>query len=104
MAEFVRTMKEWQRMCDSIKSCVHCPLYNEDEWAHTLCSEGGILSAKPEVVETVVAKWAAEHQEPVYPTWVEWLVERFGYDLREIMYNPIPTSIAEKLGIEPKEG
>ena len=64
-------------------------------------------------------QWAAEHPEPVYPTWGEWFVERG--DLTEnwqelkvenkyggkcvigMFYQPIPTDIAQKLGIEPKE-
>ena len=49
-------------------------------------------------------EWAEEHPEPVYPTWGTWLSEKYDYDLREIMYTPILADIAEKLGIEPKEG
>jgi hypothetical protein len=65
--------------------------------------------------------WAAEHPEPVYPTWCEWLVDKgvvnvarmpvdySGGIVTEIkpsgkMYEHIPADIAEKLGIEPKEG
>jgi hypothetical protein len=54
--------------------------------------------------EKRVMSWAAEHPKPVYPTWGTWLAEKFGYDLREIMYEPVPADIAQKLGIEPKEG
>lgn len=67
MADFLQTMKDWQRMCDTIKSCKDCPMY-EDGWTYVLCSEGGISSARPEVAEGIVTKWAAEHQV-VYPTW-----------------------------------
>ena len=57
-------------------------------------------------------EWAAEHPEPVYPTWAEFLHEAFCEKypmpyrggaawyafLRE---TPIPADIAQKLGIEP---
>jgi hypothetical protein len=64
-----------------------------------------------------IAQWAAEHTEPVYPTWGEYLVsinalyERWDdhvnyYDSVEYavkaMRKPIPADIAEKLGIQPK--
>jgi hypothetical protein len=66
--------------------------------------------------------WAAEHPEPVYPTWVEWLktegvipymkglVVVRGDDgnfhdgrvnITEKMLDHIPDDIAEKLGLEP---
>ena len=62
--------------------------------------------------------WAAEHPEPVYPTWGDWLAEqgvlvcdvsypnkRYWYAInKQKIEQPIPTDIAEKLGIEPKEG
>jgi hypothetical protein len=67
-----------------------------------------------------VAAWAAEHPEPVYPTFGEWLekqgivklvncdrYEKDGrkvYMLLESVENQIPDNIAQKLGIEPKEG
>ena len=93
-------------------------------------------------VEKNVTAWAAEHPEPVYPTWGEWL-ESFGVvevtkakdriitvpqypTWYEYLFNvtrgenkwpvddhefcrwldttPIPDDIAQKLGIEPKEG
>ena len=69
-------------------------------------------------VESVVTKWAAEHPEPVYPTWLEWL-QSLGYGIAyydesvnppgwvfsfEVAERPIPADIAQKLGIEPKEG
>ena len=73
MAEFVQMMKDWSRMCLSFKSCGDCPMMDEDGRAHILCSEGGIRSAVPEVQEDVIIKWAAEHPEPVYPAWRDWL-------------------------------
>jgi hypothetical protein len=77
-------------------------------------------------IEQTVAAWAAEHPEPVYPTWEEWLVAngimepdnvrlngnyRFYYNGKPVynipspkMFDPIPADLAQKLGIEPKEG
>lgn len=48
-------------------------------------------------------------QEPVYPTWIDVLIlygvtDETGYNYLDSAYNPIPADIAEKLGIEPKEG
>lgn len=111
MAEFVQMIKDWSRMCLSFKSCGDCPMMDEDGRAHILCSEGGIRSAVPEVQEDVIIKWAAEHPEPVYPTWVEFLK---AYETGEpksdfdFVYwmgtTSIPADIAQKLGIQPKEG
>lgn len=119
MADFVQTMNDWKRMCASFNYCEECPMEYEDEWASVLCSEGGIASAKPEIAERVIAKWAEEHLEPVYPTWGEWFVSRGMLpekwdDLTSaymnvgcvptLIHSHIPADIAEKLGIEPKEG
>jgi hypothetical protein len=85
-------------------------MQKEDGWTYVLCSEGGISSARPEVAEKVIAKWAAENPEPVYPTWVEWLAANKVivpielWDAFKVSSQPIPADIAEKLGIEPKEG
>lgn len=109
MAEFVQTMKNWRRMCLSYKSCDDCPMMDADGWAHILCSEGGIQTAVPEIQETVIEKWAAEHPEPVYPTWADWF-RQSGIApcnqscFHEWLLEPIPADIAQKLGIEPKEG
>lgn len=64
-------------------------------------------------VEKNVTAWAAEHPEPVYPTWEEWLITQgvikenpnggVGYPMPKLL-EPIPADIAQKLGIEPKEG
>jgi hypothetical protein len=66
-------------------------------------------------LEKALLSWAAEHPEPVYPTWVEYLVE-IGVIPHKIrlktadalmdthMLKPIFADIAQKLGIKPKEG
>lgn len=107
MADFVQTMKDWRRMCKSYTQCGACPLYKYDPGKcgraveHT---EQLLDKLNYSIVEDTVNKWAAEHPEPVYPTWGTWLAEKYDFDLREIMYAPIPADIAQKLGIEPKEG
>ena len=111
MAEFVQTMNDWKRMCLSYKSCSDCPMMDEDGCAHVLCSEGGIQSAVPEIQEAVIEKWAAEHPEPVYPTWWSWLINEgviekgstYTGAFDQLKTKPIPADIAEKLGIESKE-
>lgn len=80
-----------------------------------------------EHAEKMIMKWAAEHPEPVYPTWKEWLISMGLVKEREIgetvelpdgsfletnkeMYTlvnwdkPIPADVAQRLGVEPKEG
>ena len=78
-------------------------------------------------MEQDALKWAAEHPEPVYPTWVEWLIREgiipeknngmlataHDPDTKEIVaariditpsaLRPIPADTAEKLGLKPKE-
>lgn len=118
MADFVQTMKDWKRMCnamgqeDEYNACEKCGLKvfgcraiyekecNDVDWNR---------------VEKVVTAWAAEHPEPIYPTWVEYLVG-IGVIPHEIrletadalmdthLLKPIRADIAQKLGIEPKEG
>ena len=68
---FIQTMKDWRRMCQQMDKafgmdgCDHCSLevcmavYESDN------SENYVE------VERKVVKWAAEHPEPVYPTWEE---------------------------------
>lgn len=117
MADFVQTMKDWRRMCDAYttddaaRCCQGCPMSGRGCGA---IYENG--NADPEVIEREVNQWAAEHPEPVYPTWGEWL-ESFGVVevtkakdriitvmMKPELLNPIPADIAQKLGIEPKEG
>ncbi len=122
MSEFQEVMRQIKRICSRYQNCedAGCIL-------HDVCGSLGYCSANAEQarqIEQRVKKWAAENPEPVYPTWFEWL-ERQGvagmikgepyYDSkdREIYLNQpaftpkafdhIPATIAEKLGIEPKE-
>jgi len=114
MSEFVKTMRDWQRLCDSMDKkysddcCNNCPLYG------FAC--GGIFEM-PEntdwrLLQEKVDAWAAENPEPVYPTFMEWLID-IGVLCNRPMYSiiadtiataHIPADIAEKLGLEPKRG
>ena len=117
MTDFVQTMKDWRRMCrhysdESVKdgqcSCVDiCPLGRNN----TACGiMEDTLDSDIEVVAKEVAKWAAEHPEPVYPTWVKWLNDQGIINtttsrdfVTQKTNQQIPADIAEKLGLKPKE-
>lgn len=102
MAGFQEMMRQWARMCHSFRclpnGCSGCPLVHEH------CYHEVPYGMDISIIESKVMAWAAEHPEPVYPTWGTWLSEKYDYDLREIMYTPIPADIAQKLGLQPKEG
>lgn len=108
MAEFVQTMKNWRRMCDSMQgqkaACTKCPLGAD------LCKGPWQEEKMPpwELAERRINTWAAEHPEPVYPTWGEYIRSITGLDpvevngMRLALTRTIPADIAQKLGIEPK--
>nr|DAV14177.1 MAG TPA: hypothetical protein [Caudoviricetes sp.] len=124
MAEFTEVMRQARRMCkeqQNISCCVRCPINKN----------GCMVVADAEYVdyadaEREIMHWAAEHPEPVYPTWNEWYRKNFpdAYDdgkrICPVIFGggescdnendcdkcrdrPIPADIAEKLGIKPKE-
>lgn len=104
MSEFSEVMRQAQRMCDyrrkhglKCNDCdaVHiCGLEIRHVGLDTLCADADAVMA-----------WAAEHPEPVYPTWGEWLQRMYNsMNYAGIFITPIPADIAQKLGIEPKEG
>ena len=125
MAEFIEVMKQARRLCEeqqNMDCCVRCPMQGK---------EGCMVVADVENIDYVEAErkimdWAAEHPEPVYPSWAEFQIEMFPNHKRGICPmafgvtcpNPsavrektcaecrndhIPAKIAEKLGIRPKE-
>ena len=125
MAKFIEVMEQAKRMCESFSDghCSKCPIGNAD------VLECGIMVTSEmdcEDVERRVMQWAAEHPEPVYPTWREW--QNSVFPDAEIDITPctfgsrdrlncflekkcstckeqqIPEDIAKKLGIKPKEG
>ena len=111
MAEFTSAMHEWARMCNAhTDNCQSCPLNG-----NPFC-EKEIFDLTPSVIkkaEQIIMAWAEEHPEPVYETWYEWLkdngltfhdAESSWIGFTERIHHPIPADIAEKLGIEPKEG
>lgn len=122
MAEFSEIIKQFKRMCwyysrdKGQKSCPICTSYPN-------CNIGQcrkIAFEKPAHFAATVMRWAAENPEPVYPAWGEWLEKQGvvktilsprykenGASYYELMYeitNPIPADIAQKLGLQPKEG
>ena len=117
MAEFSEVMKQLARMANACKGeCEKCPLDNSVLCTGPWCFGGteGIAEA-----ERIVMQWAEAHPEPVYPTWGEFFVKHGGLAERwenatnpaweanmaiGMFRAPIPADIAEKLGIEPKEG
>ena len=121
MAEFSEVTRQWARMCDAIlktdDACKGCGLGQN----HRVCGEFPMAATREDYaeVERVVMAWATEHPEPVYPTWKEWLEEqrvvvhfdsvsekdtKVKWELTNKSNCPIPADIAEKLGIQPKEG
>lgn len=122
MAEFQEVMRQWRRMCE-LHTCD-----NRDESELPLCPliikhngypcDDAVTDLSQESVgqiEQIVTAWAAEHPEPVYPSWLEYIMDvqhdcvaayNGGNDTlwKWMWTTPIPADIAEKLGVEPKEG
>lgn len=114
MADFVQTMKNWKRMCKVHNYCYECQL----GFLGGICPE---MLMNYERVLNMVSQWAADHPEPKYPTWREWLIQQGVVDFKSYWspniptgnstvpclnskaLEPIPADIAEKLEIQPKE-
>lgn len=100
--DFVQTMKDWRRMCE------HCDRNEKIGCVVNGSVCAGFCKMKDEIdleaVETKVAAWAAENPEPVYPSWYEYLTGMYHATWNMIKDKPIPADIAQKIGIEPKEG
>lgn len=107
---FQEVMKQWRRFCKSHNNCGECEFDGKG-----ICGEAHLTDIPYADIELRIMSWAAEHPEPVYPTWMEWLTDvgaipkAISWDepLVEAVYdaiqNYIPADIAQKLGIEPKE-
>ena len=96
MAEFQKVIEQFKRLCDSAnQDCSSCGLGNMS------CSMKDIVDNSVEFEKRVMS-WAAEHPV-VYPTWENWLTTLGVQSFNELS-KPIPADIAQKLGIEPKEG
>ena len=118
MAEFQEVMKQWNRMCNAVPgkaghinlcsdiiSGYVCPL-RENGMCNLAIEAQSIEDWKEG--EYIIMAWAAEHPEPVYPSWYRWLIMMGAVgsveDLFSDLQRPIPADIAEKLGLAPKEG
>ena len=128
MSEFTEIMRQARRMCETFcDACSKCPIGNAKalECGITVTSE---MDCKE--VERRVMQWAAEHPEPVYPSWKEgwkqlfpeadirhtfcpevfgdkymcdWCLDGNDYNdnCDECLERPMPAEVAEKLGIKP---
>ena len=112
MAEFVQTMKDWRRMCNAFTTddescCEGCRVVDLREHGCGAIFEMDDSTDWQRYADAIAA-WAAENPEPVYPAWRDWLRSQYPmsgpYTMTDILESPIPADIAEKLGIEPKEG
>jgi hypothetical protein len=105
MAEFAEVSRQWGRMCKTMDT-----LYGDK--CCDVCSLGGCGAVYEQdgtedyaEIERKVMEWAKENPEPVYPSWGEWLQRLYNNtNYAGIFITPIPADIAQKLGIEPKEG
>lgn len=124
MAEFAEIMRQARRLCAAhggICNDSNCPLDNGEACRLNIDLDGEDYNE----LERIIMDWAAEHPEPVYPSWKEAWNELFPqakYIPCPVLYfgvgacdhddkfcvncksRPIPAEIAEKLGIRPKEG
>ena len=107
---FQEVMRQLNRMCSHHPNCGDsgCPLSDE-------CGNIGSYSSNAKQamrIERIVISWAAENPKPVFPTWMEWLAANVPgtdadsiYEAVQVLNRTyIPADIAQKLGIEPKEG
>lgn len=101
MAEYVEVMEQKKRMCNSTLCC-ECDIFHLSGEDINNCSQ--FISNNPSKAEKIIMSWAAEHPAPKYPTWMEYLFTIYDTVWPQIATMEIPDDIAEKLGIEPKEG
>ena len=122
MAEFVEVMQQARRLCAAhggMCNYRNCPLDNRKECRLNIDLDGEDYNE----LERIIMDWAAEHPDPVYPSWDEAWKNLFpgakkapcprtffgcecmvDIGCTECGSRPIPAEIAEKLGIKPKEG
>ena len=118
MAEFTAVMRQAKRMCAAHGGmCIsrNCPLDNGEACRLAADQDGEDCSD----VERIIMAWAAEHPEPMYPSWAdlwqslfpgadnpcpkEWFGEDCpkGMECFECIERPMSKKVAEKLGIKP---
>ena len=116
MAEFQDVMRQWVRARKATASSCEenvLSVYPLETYDDALIAD----------IERNVMQWAADHPEPVYPTWAEWLLEvgggveklfeAGGYsgntyvaDLETVVVahnTQIPADTAHMLGVKPKK-
>ena len=98
MAEYTEVIKQFKRMCahENCRTATGCPMNGCNI---SQCRKFGF--ERPREFERRVMQWAKEH--PSYPSWEEYLCG-IGFCTYNSLSDPIPADIAQKLGIEPKEG
>lgn len=120
MAEFQEVMYQMHRFCNSMTcDCQDCEIY---QYSNGVCLYDIRMKDNGAALEKKIMSWAANHPEPKYPTWRQWLIRQGLVDFKPYWSPNIPTGnttiaclsskalepisadIAEKLGIEPKEG
>ena len=102
MAKFQEVMKQWRRFCKSHSNCGECEFDGKG-----ICCETHLSGVPYSDIELRIMSWAAEHPEPVYPTWGQYFRRYYGLEYckgHEMLLENIPADIAQKLGIAPKEG
>lgn len=123
MAEFMEIMRQAKRMCTvhgGICSYRCCPLANGKACRLLPDHDGEDYNE----LERIIMGWAAEHPEPVYPSWEEGWRQLFpdskfapcpdcfglkyrvdecvsGLTCTACKARPMPVEVAEKLGIKP---
>ena len=122
MAEFTEVMRQAERLCAEYGgkcSMRNCPL--DDENACCILPDQDCKDYND--LERIIMDWAAEHPEPVYPSWEEGWKQLFpdalgtpcpaNYGKKHrnnccsnvlcvnCIQRPMPAEIAEKLGIKP---
>lgn len=100
MAEFQEVIKEWERMCNTTQ-CLKCGFYKAVGANVDRCKQ--FIADHPTKAEEIIMAWSAEHPEPVYPTWYEFLGDIYPASWDLIANKRVPADIAQKLGLEPKE-
>ena len=113
MAEFAKVAHEWVRMCKAYSDagdCMKCPMVT-NPMCGCMSDDNGASEKEIAKAEADIMSWAADHPEPVYPSFAKYL-EQFGIIIRRDgaveadffkAHEPMSADIAQKLGIEPKE-
>lgn len=106
MAEFSEVIKQFKRMCKSVTP-MKCTRGECQMGCENIGQCRKVAFERPAKFEEQVMSWAAEHPEPVYPSWYRWLIMMGAIgsveDLFSDLQREIPADIAQKLGLEPKE-